>query len=288
MERTLQRLGEVLRIRGYSQATVTSYVYNARSFLMFSPYPVSQVDKEIAHQYLVYLKDEKKLAGSSINQALCSLRFLFTEILHRPWELNHFRCHRRRKKLPVVLTRDEICHLISATPNLKHRTMFMALYSAGLRLGEATHLMVRDIDSTTMRILIRRGKGEKSRYVMLSKRLLEDLREYWVAYRPNRRGWLFPGKDVRRPISGSTVQRAFRRALRKAGVDKTASPHSLRHSFAVHLLETGTNLKYIQELLGHSSIKSTLIYLRLAPESAEAVQSPLDLLPLLPPVKSAP
>ena len=283
MERTLQRTGEVLRIRGYSPSTVKSYVGNIKSFLTFSPSPVSQVDKEAAHQYLVHLKDDKELAGSTINQALCAIRFLFTEVLHRPWELEHFHCHRTSKELPVMLTRDEIQAFFSAIPNLKHLAIFMAIYSAGLRLSEATHLRVPDIDSETMRILVRSGKGGKGRFVMLSSRLLGTLREYYVAHRPDRKGWLFPGKDVRKPISNSAVQRVFTRARKTARIEKRATPHSLRHSFAVHLLETGTNLKYIQELLGHSSIKSTMIYLKMAPESAEAVQSPLDVLPMLPP-----
>ncbi len=288
MERTLQRLGEVLRIRGYSPATEKSYIANVRSFLTFSPFPVSQVDNETAHRYLVHLKDERGLAGSTINQALCAIRFLFTKVLHRPWEIEHFRCHRTGRRLPVMLARDEVHALLAAIRNLKHRTIIMTIYSAGLRLSEATHLRVSDVDSKAMRLLIRNGKGEKGRYVTLSKILLEDLREYYVRYRPDRRGWLFPGKDARRPISNSAVQRVFARARKAARIEKKASSHSLRHSFAVHLLESGTNLKYIQELLGHSSIHTTMIYLKLAPESAEAVQSPLDLLPELPPVPEAP
>ena len=283
MERTLQRLGEVLRIRGYSPMTVKSYVWNARSFLTFSPDPVSQVGEETVHQYLVHLKD-RDLAGSTINQAQCAIRFLFTEVLHRPWELERFRCHRLGKKLPVAPTRNEVYDLFAKIQNFKHRTILMTIYSAGLRLGEATHLRVADIDSETMRILIRSGKGQKGRYVMLSKMLLGNLRDYYVVYRPNRKGWLFPGKDPRRPISNSSVQRVLARARRAAGIEKRITPHSLRHGFAVHLLESGTNLKYIKELLGHSSIQTTMKYLRLAPESAEAVRSPLDLLPELPPV----
>ncbi len=279
MERTLNRLGEVLRIRGYCPATVKSYTACTRGFLMYSPYPVSQIDSEVVHQYLVHLKDERKLSGSTINQALCAIRFLFLEVLHRPWELEHFRCHRTPRRFPVTLTRGEIHALLAAVHNLKHLAILMVLYSAGLRLSEATHLQVGDIDSETMRIFIRKGKGQKDRYVMLSKRLLEILRDYWKSYRP--KGWLFPGKDPRQPISPTSVQKVVARARKAARIEKKATPHSLRHSFAVHLLESGTNLKYIQDLLGHSSINSTMIYLKLAPECAEAVQSPLDVLPPL-------
>ena len=182
-----------------------------------------------------------------------------------------------------VLSLDEIFRIIATIVNLKHRMMIMTTYSAGLRISELTHLRCHDIDSQEMRILIRSGKGEKSRYVMLSERLLVDLREYWLAYRPG--VWLFPGQDRSQPIGPKTIQRVFKRARDAAGIDKPATPHSLRHSFAVHLLEAGVNLKYIQELLGHSSIQSTLIYLKLAPEGAKVVPSPLDQLPPLPPTR---
>ncbi len=286
MERTLNRLGEVLRIRGYCPATVKSYIACTRGFLMYSPYPVSQLDSEVVHQYLVHLKDERELSGSTINQALCAIRFLFIEVLHRPWELKGFRCHRTRQRFPVFLTRGEVHGLLAAVQNLKHLAILMVLYSAGLRLNEATHLQVRDIDSETMRIFVRKGKGQKDRYVMLSKRLLEILRDYWKSFRP--KGWLFPGKDPRQPISAKSVQRVVARARKASRIEKNVTPHSLRHSFAVHLLESGTSLKYIQDLLGHSSINSTMIYLKLAPECAGAVQSPLDVLPPLAPPPATP
>ena len=206
-----------------------------------------------------------------------------TQVIHQPWELDQFRCHKRRRKLPVILSLDEIFRIIATIVNLKHRMMIMTTYSAGLRISELTHLRCHDIDSQEMRILIRSGKGEKGRYVMLSPRLVVDLREYWLAYRPG--VWLFPGQDRSQPIGPKTIQRVFKRARDAAGIDKPATPHSLRHSFAVHLLEAGVNLKYIQELLGHSSIQSTLIYLKLAPDCAKAVRSPLDELPPLPPTR---
>ena len=277
----LKRMGEILRIRGYSPKTVTAYVSRARGFLEFSPVPVDQIDQEVAHKYLVHLKDVRKLSGSTINQALFAMRFLFVQVIKKSWDLDHFRCHKRRRKLPVVLSLQEIFNLVAEIFNVKHRMIIMTMYSAGLRIDEVTHLKCRDIDSNSMHIVVRNAKGQKDRIVMLSHVLLPDLRDYWYIYRPG--VWLFPGQDRSRPIGPKTIQRVFKRARDAAGIVKPATPHSLRHSFAVHLLEAGVNIKYIQELLGHSSIQSTLIYLKLAPESAKVVSSPLDQLPSLPP-----
>ncbi len=285
MRRILKRMGEILRIRGYSPKTVEAYVSRVTGFFHHFSYPADQLNQEHAHKYLVHLKDVRKLAGSTINQTLFAIKFLFTQVIHKPWDLNHFRCHKRRRKLPVVLSLQEIFRILAVILNLKHRTIVMTAYSAGLRVNELTHLKCRDIDSQAMRILVN-GKGEKHRYVMLTDKLLPDLREYWYAYRPKE--WLFPGQDVNRPISNRTVQRVFNRARDEAGIDKPATVHSLRHSFAVHLLEDGTNLKHIQELLGHDAIQSTMIYLRFAPECANVVRSPLELLPPLPPIPKRP
>ncbi len=279
----LKRMGEILRIRGYSPRTVEAYVYQAKRFLHFSPFPVDQIKQELAHKYLVHMKDVKRLSGSTINQALFAIRFLFIEVIHKPWDLDHFRCHKRRRKLPVFLSADEIFRIVAKIINPKHRMIIVTAFSAGLRLNEVTHLRCRDIDSEAMRIVVRNAKGEKDRCVMLSTRLLPELREYWYDYRPG--VWLFPGRDHSQPISHRTVQRAFKRAKDAAGIDKPATMHSLRHSFAVQLLEDGNNLKYIQDLLGHSSINTTMKYLKLAPECTKVVRSPLDRLPPLPPTR---
>ena len=282
----LRRMGEILRIRGYSPRTTEAYVGRARGFLHFSPYPVDQVDQGLAHKYLVHLKDVRRLSGSTINQTLFALKFLFTQVIHKPWDLDHFRCHKRHRKLPVALSLDEFYRIVAKIIDLKHRMIIVTAFSAGLRLSEVTHLKCRDIDSEAMRIVVRNGKGEKDRCVMLSTKLLPELREYWYEYRPG--VWLFPGRDRTQPIGHRTVQRAFKRAKEAAGIDKPATMHSLRHSFAVLLLEDGNNLKYIQELLGHASIKTTMKYLKLAPECTKVVRSPLDQLPPLPPTPKKP
>lgn len=284
MKEVLETMGETLRIRGYRPKTVKAYVGAAGRFLRHTRHPIDRLKRTHVHRYLVYLKDVKQAAGSTINQALYAIRFLFLNVLELPWDLKRFQCHKRRKRLPVALTRNEVHTLLNATQNLKHRTIFMTTYSVGLRVSEVTRLKVQDIDSETMRIFIRNGKGQKDRYVMLSPRLLEELRIYWKAYRP--KDWLFPGQG-NVPISTSAVQSVFARVRSQAGIDKAATPHSLRHSFAVHLLENGTNLKHIKELLGHASIQSTMIYLKLAPESTSAVQSPLEQLPSLEPAPAS-
>ena len=277
----LKRMGELLRIRGYSPKTTKAYVGRVKGFLHFSPYPVDQIDQELAHKYLVHLKDERKLSASTINQTLFAMKFLFTEVIRKPWDLKHFRCHKRHRKLPVVISLDEIFRILGKIINLQHRMIIMTTFSAGLRLNEVTHLKCRDIDSDDERLTL--DEGEKDRCTLLSPRLLPELREYWYAYHPGI--WLFPGQNPSRPISHKTVQRVFKNARDAAGIDKPATMHSLRHSFAVQLLEAGTNLKYIQELLGHSSIKTTMRYLKLAPECTKVVRSPLDQMPSLPPTR---
>jgi len=277
MESTLQRMTEALQIRGYSPDTVTAYSAQARGFLKHTQKDPSAVDFEDVHRYMVHLKTERMLAGSTINQALAGIRFLYLDVLDKSWD-KKLRCHKLRRKLPVVLTRQEVGDLFEATPDFKNRVVLMTMYSAGLRIRETVNLHCRDIESPKMRIHIRNGKGQKERYTMLSEKLLDSLRQYWRVYRP--REVLFYGADKDRPIHKRTIQRAITKSRDRAGIRKPASCHSLRHRFATHLLESGTNLRYIQELLGHKSIQSTLVYLKVTPQSVSAVQSPLDQLTL--------
>jgi site-specific recombinase XerD len=180
------------------------------------------------------------------------------------------------KKLPVVLSREEIQAIFSATENLKHRALLMTIYSAGLRVSEAVHLKVSDLDSYRMVIRVEQGKGQKDRYTLLAQRTLEVLRDYWREYRPS--GWLFPGNPATEPLSVSSVQRVFGKVLVRAAIKKAASVHTLRHSFATHLLEDGTDLYHIQRLLGHTTPKTTTIYLHLSRKDLRSVTSPLDVM----------
>lgn len=183
---------------------------------------------------------------------------------------------KKTRKLPVVLSREEIKKLFAVTSNLKFKSMFMVAYSAGLRVNEITHLKVSDIDSQQMQILVREGKGKIDRYSLLSEVNLKMLREYWKQYRPTL--WLFPGKIPGQPMSNRAFQDAFQKARHKAGINERASIHSLRHSFATHLLENGTDIVRIQHLMGHARISTTTLYLHLAKSRILQVKSPLDAL----------
>lgn len=272
----LERVAAALRLSGYSPRTVRAYSVQIRLFLEVCPRPFSRLGMQDVHRHLLHLLNDRHRAGSTVNQALYALKFLYTQVLRKPWDQVGLRCHRRPRKLPVVLTRPEIKAVLDAASNLKHRAMFMTAYSSGLRIGELTHLRIGDIDSQSMQIHVRDGKGCKDRVVMLSPSLLETLRLYWKRYRP--RGWLFPGQEPRRPINPDSVRVALARTAQRAGLTKHITPHTLRHTFATHLLEQGTNLRYIQELLGHASIRTTMVYLKVAPESLTQVESPLDTL----------
>ena len=272
---TVRRMAEELRLRGRSERTIQAYALQVQHFQSHFRCPLEGLGVEHVRRFLVHLKEVRKLSGSTINQARAALRFLFLEVLDKPWKRGLIRCHRRPRKLPEILTRREVAALIRAPSAIKHRTILMSFYSAGLRLSEATHLEPKDIDSHKMRIHVRAGKGQKDRYVMLSVLLLEQLRRYWQSERPKK--WLFPSRaNPERPIGGRTVERIVQKAAAKARIAKRVTPHTLRHCFATHLLEAGTNLRYLQELLGHSSLKTTMLYLRVRAEHTTAVESPLD------------
>ncbi|MBI5969382.1 MAG: site-specific integrase [Deltaproteobacteria bacterium] len=264
-----------LELKNYSPRTRSCYLTWVRSFaLHFRRSPEELGDPEI-REYLHHLIQAKKASQSGISQAYSALKFFYETTLKRDW--NGFRIPRVQtgKRLPVVLSEQEIQDIFSATRNLKHRALLMTIYSAGLRVSEVVHLKVSDIDSQRMTIRVQQGKGQKDRYTLLAQRTLEVLREYWKEYRPQ--GWLFPGKPETEPLSVSAVQRVFEKILLQAGIKKPASVHTLRHSFATHLLEAGTDLYHIQRLLGHTTPKTTAIYLHLSRKNLGGVISPLDL-----------
>lgn len=275
-EKALDDLAAHLRLLGRSPKTIQAYGGGVKDFLMHTKKDVEDICADDAYRYLVELNDGKKLAGATINQRRAALHVFYDNVLEKPLPEKVLKYSKRPRRIPQALSPEEVVALLKATGNPKHRTAFMAMYSAGLRIEETTHLKSSDIDSTNMRIHIRAGKGNKDRQVMLSERLLINLREYWKQYRPKE--WLFPSSNPQKPISASLLQRAFKKALLRARIQKPATPHSLRHSFAIHLLEAGTSLRYIQELLGHNCLQSTMVYLKAVPESASAVKSPLDLL----------
>ncbi len=269
-----RRMEEELKLRGYSPRTHEAYIHWVRQFAAHYRRPPEQMGAEEVRAYLVDLLENRKLARSSLVQALCALKFFYSQVLHRPCEVENLRFPRQKRKLPTVLSEPEVRRLLEAAEDLREQAILMTLYSAGLRLGELLHLQVKDIDSTKMQIRVRQGKGSKDRNVVLSRTLLEVLRRYFLQYRPE--VWLFYGETPQRPLNERTVQRMVRRLSEKAGLRQGVSTHTLRHSFATHLLERGTEVPYIQELLGHRSVRTTMLYTRVSPRALSKVISPLD------------
>ncbi len=269
-----------LRIRGLAENTRRSYLDTMRCFVRHFMRPPDQLTAEDVKQYQLFLTKERRVAWSTFNVHVCAIRFFYRHVLPVPWDVEHIPYQRTGKRLPVVLSGEEVVALLDAATNLKHRAILMTLYSAGLRTSEAVHLRSTDIDSQRMMIRVAEGKGRKDRYVMLSDKLLETLRRYWRERRPGT--WLFPGQDVGGPLTCGSVDRFFACVKMKAGIGKRVSPHSLRHSFATHLLERGVNIRVIQKLLGHRSLRSTEIYTHVASTYVRDTRSPLDdLLPNL-------
>ena len=277
-----------LRIRGFAESTRISYLERMRSLVRYFRKPPDQLGPEEVKQYLLFLATSRRLKWSTFNLYVCAFRFFYRQVLRIPWDVRvEIPYQRTGKRLPVVLSGEEVVKLLDAANTLKHRAILMALYSAGLRVSEALHLRPADIDSQRMMIRIDQGKGRKDRYVMLSSKLLETLRRYWREERPQQRPhpWLFPGKKPGVPLTRDTVEWAFAVAQRHAGIAKRVSPHSLRHSFATHLLERGVNIRVIQQLLGHRSLQSTEIYTHVAQTCVRDTKSPLD--DLLPEIEEA-
>lgn len=263
-----------LRIRGLAENTRESYLEKMRCFVRHFMRAPDQLTAEDVKQYQLFLTKDRRVTWSTFNVHVCAIRFFYRNVLQVDWDVEHIPYQRTGKRLPVVLSGEEVVALLDATANLKHRAILMTLYSAGLRASEAVHLRLPDIDSKRRMIRVGQGKGRKDRYVMLSETLLETLRCYWRENRPD--PWLFPGQDPSRPLTRESVEKFFVRAKEKAGIRKRVSPHSLRHSFATHLLERGVNIRVIQRLLGHRSLRSTEIYTHVAQSYVRDTKSPLD------------
>lgn len=268
------RMEQEMRLRGLSPRTSKAYLGAMRNFVRYHRRPAEKMGVSEARAYVLYLIEEKKLSRSSIIQATCALRFFYCKVLRLPFDLDRLPFPKRARVLPCTLGEREVANLLDAETNLKHKAILMTLYSGGLRLQEALRLRTSDIDAVGMRVRIRAGKGGKERYVMLANTLLETLRGYYEQYKPQ--GWLFYGRTQDEPIHPRSVQHMIGRAATAAGISKRVTAHVLRHSFATHLLDRGTNLRYIQELLGHSSIKTTMVYLHVSRRTLTEVVSPLD------------
>lgn len=274
-----QRMLEDMGIRNLSRNTQSSYLQQVSAFARHFGRSPAELGPEEIRAYQVHLIEARKLNPASVGTATSALRFLYKVTLKRDWTPDDFPLPKKRLTLPVVLSPEEVVHFLACVDSLKHRTILTAAYAAGLRVSEATHLRVTDIDSQRMVVRVDQGKGRKDRYVMLSPRLLEVLRAYWKVARPKE--WLFPGDVAGQPITKDAVELACHKARRASGIAKPITPHSLRHAFATHLLEAGTDVRRIQLLMGHRSLATTSRYLKVATSEVCATMSPLDLLPRL-------
>ncbi len=267
------RMLQYMELRGFSQHTIDVYMGHAVRYVRHLGRSPETAGAEEIRKYLHYLIKDRGLSPGTVNQACSSLKFFYVVILGKTWDESIPRPLRGRK-LPVVLSRTEIEAIFSALRNRKHRALLMTIYSGGLRCMEALQLKLSDIDSQRMLIRVRQGKGKRDRYTLLSKRALIALRQYWQQYRPVT--WLFPGRKLDTHLHSCSARLVFRRALERSGIIKPASLHTLRHSFATHLLEDGTNLYHIQRLMGHSRTKSTALYLHVASTDLARIVSPMD------------
>ena len=278
MTRLRKMMLEELQRRNYSAITTRNYLRVVTEFAKYFGKPPDRLGLNELRTYQAYLLRERKLTPGTVVNQVAALRFFFVKTLKRHQFRDFLPYPQDRRRLPTVLSREEVSHLINAAGNLFRRTLLMTLYGTGMRRAELAHLKVSDIDSQRMIIRVVAGKGGKDRDLPLSPALLETLREYWRWRKPKL--YLFPtrtlGRRLDQPISDKTVWIACSEAARRAGISKRVTPHTLRHSWATHLLEAGTDLRTIQVLLGHGDLETTAQYLHLSQRHLQTVVNPLD------------
>lgn len=270
------RMDEDLRLAGYAPSTRKIYLLCAKGFALHHGRSPAQMGETEIRTYLLHMVDEHKISVGFYRQIRAALRFLYSVTLARPTEIAHVPVRRRQRTLPVVLSPAEVQTLLEAIRSLKYRGIFMVQYAAGLRITEACTLRPDDIDPARMVIHVRKGKGGRDRYTVASPTLLAYLRDYWRSDRPQSQ-WLFPGQTAAGHASPDTARRVFCVAVAAAGITKQVTPHVLRHSFATHLVESGTDITAVKALLGHGSLAVTEVYTHISVEHLGTVTSPLDL-----------
>ncbi|MHB8127297.1 MAG: tyrosine-type recombinase/integrase [Desulfitobacteriaceae bacterium] len=273
MDHLQKKMEELLRLKGYSPETIKAYLGHVKRFIIFLDKEVQEIEDKDIRKYLLALLNQNK-SHAYVNQAVSSIKFLVLNVIHRRDIIVGLPRPKKENKLPDVLSRQEVSQLLNCVKNPKHKAILMLTYSAGLRVCEVVSLKISDIDSMRMLIHIKQGKGRKDRYTILSEVALETLRTYAKNY--PLKDWLFPGNIVGSHLTERSAQRVFEIACKKAGIIKQVSIHTLRHSFATHLLEGGTDLRYIQEILGHKSSKTTEIYTHVSEKQLRRIRSPLD------------
>jgi len=268
-----QRMIEDMSLRHFGEKTQKDYIRAVKNLTIFlgrSPDTATAEDLRLFQLHLT----ENRVRAPSINFTVTALRFFFTVTLDRANAIKHLTFVAEPRKIPVVLSPEEVARFLEAAPGVKYKAAFSAAYGAGLRVSEVAALKVSDIDSQRMTLRVEQGKGQRDRYVMLSPQLLQLLREWWKAARPP--VWLFPGQNPINPVTARQLNRAVTAAKTLAGISKRVSPHTLRHSFATHLLEQGVDIRVIQVLLGHAKLETTALYTRVAVNTVRDIESPLD------------
>jgi site-specific recombinase XerD len=268
-----QRMIDDMTARRFSEKVQKAYVRHVRSFAAFLGRPPDTATSDDLRRFQLHMAQQQISAGS-INAAIAALRFFFTVTLERPDIVRPLTTVNKPRKAPVVLSQEEVARLLEAAPGLKYKAALSIAYGAGLRVSEVANLKVSDIDSQRMTLRVEQGKGQRDRYVMLSPQLLELLRDWWRASRPQ--VWLFPGQNPINPMTARQLNRAVHAAKNLAGISKRVSPHTLRHSFATHLLEQDVDIRVIQVLLGHAKLETTALYTRVAVNTIRDVKSPLE------------
>lgn len=272
---TKEKMKADLELRRYAKTTQDTYISYAEKFITYFMRPAEQLGESEIRQFLLHLIREKKASESQHKVYVAALKYLYTHVLKEPEKVVGIPWPKVPHKLPDILSGLEVLSLLRVIESIKVRAIVTAAYGAGMRVTEACYLQTRDIDSQRMLIHIRKSKGNKERYVMLGEALLSCLRQYYRSERPQGL-YLFPGKNKNRPISSQTVQQAVKQAATECGIQKKVTPHSLRHAFATHLLESGTDIRTIQVLLGHRSIRTTTLYTQVSQRHVGRVKSPLD------------
>ena len=283
MTRLRKMMLEELERLNFSHSTTRAYIRTVEDFAQYFHRPPDQLGPEHVRTYQAHLFTKRKLAANTVIQRLAALRFFFVKTLRKPWSIADTPYPKKTFHLPLILSQEEIAQLISAAETPFHRILLITAYATGLRRAELAHLKIADIDSQRMVIHVKGGKGRKDRDVMLSPKLLEELRAYWRGLRRRPKEWLFPGNrwhTATRPITTKVVWSACQQAAERAGITKPVHPHTLRHCFATHLLEAGADLRTIQVLLGHRDLEETTIYLHLSQKHLGETASPLDALSL--------
>src|ERR1700688_1190908 len=279
MTRLRKMMLEELQRRNFSEDTIRHYIHTVEDFARHFNRPPDRLGLRHIREYQAHLFQKRKLSSGSVTNHLAALRFFYIQTLKKAWSVAETPYPKKNHPLPAILSQEEVARLIDAAGTPFHRTLLMTLYATGLRRAEVTHLKVNDIDSKRMVIHVRGGKGRKDRDIMLSPKLLDELRKHWHRLRRKPSAWLFPGNRWHTgdtPITTKVVWDACKKAAQQAGLQKDVHPHTLRHCFATHLLEAGTDLRTIQMLLGHRDLEETTIYLHLSERHISATGRPMN------------